>query len=358
MNYLLTGRNVKLTKEQREACSKRYVSIRALAYKAGKSVTSMITATCSPDKFGALPRMTLIVRSDKDFMKDPKTGKNEVMQFLHYGGNQVTVYKLLKNGTLRLLKKRGEQLVIDRLLRETMTYVQDFKLALVRNKSQKPEFEDWYPTCIPGAYAQEYEQALSQVIKLLKRKQLVHLSLAADSWTTTVQYLLYLARESVTIITLTWVRPDGKLESNTWFPGDDWDEFLAGICELNVYRFETIDEHGIRVVRYTKPNPQVIDPYPVVHTNDEPEEFDERMRQLGYDPEMFVSYEWMYEAANADDQDAAHKVRHGRYGELTPVDYKITYRPTVVPGGTKRFERCKNCILRGTKLCQFCKLHK
>ena len=327
--YLLTGRTVRLTEDQRNAASKNYLSLRAMAYDNKIALSKLISSFCGPDNNGGYASSCLILSSIEDLRKDPKTGLNEAMQLIHAADKALTIYHYMDN-QLILLKKHGMATSIPQLFNKLSPIIDTFKLALVQQKWLQHEYDEYYPCTEYGtSYSVNLQNALKQAMTLMRRNLLNTLEIVADRYNNTLTTLFYIAQITGTDLKFTWIAIDGTVETHTWTTRMDFNSFLELYTDLNVYRYETNDEHGLRVTKYSKPRPLFIDENPVEHTNDDPEDFEERMAEQGIDASTLISYDQLQaQAYEADDNytmsDAGvKKIRKAlNVNGLIKVDYK------------------------------------
>jgi len=278
MKYLLTGRSVRLTEAQRTACAQRYTSLRALSYENHIDLSRLIATLCGPDPHGGINDSCLILGNADDLRKDPKTGHNEAVQLIMTAKDALTIFRYV-DGQLVYLKKRGQHMPMISIFNKLTDSVPVLKLALIQQKWLREDYADYLPSTEPGTdYKQNLQDALRRAMSLMRRNQLDKLELVTDRFDQTVQTLLWVAEQSQTEVTMTYLAHIEKWDSvsrtavpiefpetATWHHPQTQREFLACFPSLNVFRYETNDEHGLRCVRYSRPSTEYIDPYPVDH---------------------------------------------------------------------------------------------
>jgi hypothetical protein len=308
--YMFTGRSVRFTEAQQELVAKQYVSLRKLAKDNGVELSRLLYTMCSPDPHGGLNNITVVLGTAKDMTKG-RNGKNEAMQILNTMGDAVQILRY-DGKHLTVLKQRGAKLNVNSLFNRLAEPVTEMKLALVQ-RQRRDDFAGYLPCTEPGTvYGQMLHDAIRKVVMNMRSFRLEHLVLVADRWNRQLETLLWIAGQTETTVTFTWIDSDGIAETHDWLQPMELRSFLSLYTDLNVYRYTTLDEHGQRVTRWSRPDPSGNEPTPyydfsdkfapVIHDNDEPATFEERMEELGIDADKIVSYDQMQEAAYACDE--------------------------------------------------------
>jgi hypothetical protein len=346
MKYLLTGRSVHLTEDQRTSCAKRYQSLRALAYDNQIDLSKLIATLCSPDPHGGINDSCLILGNLDDLHKDPKTGHNEAVQLINTAGKALTIFRYVCN-QLIYVKKRGQVMPIMTIFNKMTDSTPVMKLALVQGKWFRSEYADYLPCTEAGTdYKQNLANALKRIMSLMRRNQLDKLELVTDKYDRTVQTLLWIAEQTQTDVTMTFLAHFEKWdaeqkvavpiefpETATWKHPQTQREFLSCFPSLNVFRYETQDEHRIRCTRYSRPSVEFNDPNPVDHSEliEEPgddkvphfidAEVEEQFQAALQNGIELVSYEaFAAKSFEADDDHAIHAKSRNEIG----VDFTMT----------------------------------
>lgn len=311
--FILTGRSVRFTEAQQNLIAQQFVSLRKLARDSNIVLSRLLYTICAPDAHGGMNNVSVVLQKASDMTKS-QSGKNEMMQVLNTMGDAVRILRY--NGEhLTVLKPYGAKLNINSLFNRLAEPIAEIKLALVR-KQHRLDYAGYLPCTEQGTeYGQMLQDALKKVYRNMKSFRLEHLVLVADIWNKQLENLLWVAGQTETTVTFTWIDSTGYSETHDWLQPMELREFLSQYTDLNVYRYQTLDDHGQRVSRWSRPNPSGNEPTPyydfsdryapVEHTNDEPASFEERMFELGIDSDQVLSWDQMQEAAYACHEDGS-----------------------------------------------------